>query len=64
MRIGHKRYLVDRMNGWYEVEFREIGSKRRRVFNLDELVQLSAVRKTTSSAVRKRQDARKRRAKS
>src|SRR4030095_7493526 len=29
MRIGQKRYQVDRMNGWYEVEFREIGSKRR-----------------------------------
>jgi hypothetical protein len=64
MRIGHKRYLVHRMKGWYEVDFREMGSKRRRVFNLDELVQLSAVRKTTSSAVRKCKDARKRRAKS
>jgi hypothetical protein len=60
MRIGHKRYQVARMNGWYEVDFREIGSKRRRVFNLDELVQVSAVRKTTSSAVRKRKDAKKR----
>jgi hypothetical protein len=64
MCIGHKRYLVHRMNGWYEVDFREIGSKRRRVFNLDELVQVSAVRKTTSSAARKRKDARKHRAKS
>ncbi len=60
IRIGHKRYQVARMNGWYEVDFREIGSKRRRVFNLDELVQVSAVRKTTSSAVRKRKDAKKR----
>ncbi len=64
MRIGHKRYQVARMNGWYEVDFRGIGSKRRRVFNLYELVQVSAVRKTTSSAVRKRKDAKKRCAKS
>src|SRR4029453_9619280 len=41
MRIGQKRYRVDRMNGWYQVEFREVGTKRRRVFNLDELVKSS-----------------------
>src|SRR5881398_595890 len=41
MRIGQKRYQVDRMNGWYEVDFREVGTKRRRTFNLDQLVQLS-----------------------
>jgi hypothetical protein len=64
MRIGRKRYVVDRMNGWYEVDFREIGSKRRRVFNLDELVQLSAVKKATSSEPRKREDTRRRRPKS
>ena len=45
MRIGQKRYQVDRMNGWYEIEFREVGTKRRRTFNLDELVRLSAARK-------------------
>ena len=40
MRIGQKRYRVDRMNGWYEIEFREMGTKRRRTFNLDELVRM------------------------
>ena len=62
MRIGQKRYQVDRMNGWYEVEFREIGSKRRRVFNLDELVQMRAAKKSTAAASRKRKDGKKRRA--
>jgi hypothetical protein len=50
VRIGQKRYRVDRMNGWYQVEFREIGTKRRRVFNLDELVRLSDARKKPSAA--------------
>ena len=48
MRIGQKRYRVDRMNGWYQVEFREVGTKRRRIFNLDELVRLSAAKKKPS----------------
>src|SRR6267143_295040 len=39
MRIGQKRYRVTRMNGWYQVDFREIGTNRRRTFNLEELVQ-------------------------
>ena len=26
MRIGQKRYQVDRMNGWYEIQFREVGT--------------------------------------
>src|SRR5881296_1516900 len=47
MRIGQKRYQVDRMNGWYEIEFREVGTKRRRTFNLDELVRLAVARKPT-----------------
>jgi hypothetical protein len=42
MRIGQKRYVVERMNGWYEVEFRDVRTKHRRIFNLDELVGLSA----------------------
>jgi hypothetical protein len=50
MRIGQKRYHIDRMNGWYEVEFREVGTKRRRTFNLDELVRLTAIRKPTPPA--------------
>ena len=61
MRIGQKRYQVDRMNGWYEIEFREVGTKRRRTFNLDELVRLAAARKPTAVAPRKRKDGKKRR---
>jgi hypothetical protein len=60
MRIGQKRYQVDRMNGWYEIEFREVGTKRRRTFNLDELVRLSAAKKPAPAAPRKRPKARRR----
>jgi hypothetical protein len=60
MRIGQKRYQVDRMNGWYEIEFREVGTKRRRKFNLDELVRLPAAKKQAAAAPRKRKDGRKR----
>jgi hypothetical protein len=63
MRIAQKRYRVDRMNGWYQVEFREVGTKRRRTFNLDELVQMSEGKKLASAALRKRKPAKKRRAK-
>ena len=63
MRIGQKRYLVNRMNGWYQVEFREVGTKRRRTFNLDELVQLSAAKKAAPTSSRKRAPVRKRHAK-
>src|SRR5262249_13646146 len=54
MRIGQKRYQVDRMNGWYEIEFREVGSKRRRRFNLDELVTLSDSKKKLGAQSPKR----------
>jgi hypothetical protein len=54
IRIGQKRYRVDRMNGWYEVEFREIGTKRRRVFNLDELVRFADTNKKSSATGSKR----------
>jgi hypothetical protein len=50
------------MNGWYEIEFREVGTKRRRTFNLDELVRMSAARKP--AAARKRKGVKKRRNKS
>jgi len=60
MRIGQKRYRVDRMNGWYAVEFREVGTKRRRTFNLDELVTLAAAKKVTVAS-RKRNPGKKRR---
>jgi hypothetical protein len=54
MRIGQKRYQVVRMNGWYEIEFKEVGTKRRRTFNLDELVRMSALKKPACGAPRKR----------
>ena len=60
MRIGQKRYQVDRMNGWYEIEFREVGTKRRRSFNLDELVRLAAEKKSALAAPRKRKQAKAR----
>lgn len=59
MRIGQKRYQVDRMNGWYEVEFREVGTKRRRRFNLDELVRLAVTKKLTRVVSRKRKPVKK-----
>jgi hypothetical protein len=62
MRIGQKRYRVDRVNGWYQVEFREVGTRRRRTFNLDELVQMSAAKKPASPGSRKHTPAKKRRA--
>ncbi len=61
MRIGQKRYRVDRMNGWYQVEFREVGTTRRRTFNLDELVRLSGAKKLAPAGSRKRTPVRKRR---
>jgi hypothetical protein len=63
MRIGQKRYRVIRMNGWYQVDFREIGTNRRRTFNLDELVRLSAAKKTTRAAPHRRKPHKKNRAK-
>ena len=62
MRIGQKRYRVDRMNGWYQVDFREVGTRRRRTFNLDELVQLSAAKQRALSAPSKRKSAKRHRA--
>ncbi|HEV3410235.1 MAG TPA: hypothetical protein VG095_08065 [Chthoniobacterales bacterium] len=41
MQINGKRYTVQRMQGWYEVVFREAKTGRRRVFNLDDLVKLA-----------------------
>jgi hypothetical protein len=64
MRIGLKRYQVDRMNGWYAIEFREVGTKRRCTFNLDELVRLTAAKKPAAAVPPKRKDGKKRRVKS
>lgn len=43
--IDGKRYVAERMQGWYEVVFRESKTGRRRIFNLDHLAKLMA-RKT------------------
>jgi hypothetical protein len=62
MRVGEKRYRVARMNGWYQVDFREVGTNRRRTFNLDELVRLTAAKELARAASRKCKVAKKRRA--
>ena len=61
IRIGQKRYRVERMNGWYHVDFREVGTKRRQTFNLDELVRLSAKKKLRPVTARKQKAAKTRR---
>jgi len=61
IRIGQKRYRVERMNGWYHVDFREVGTKRRQTFNLDELVRLSAKKKLRPVTARKQKPAKTRR---
>jgi hypothetical protein len=52
--IGRKRYRVDRMNGWYQVEFREVGTRKRRMFNLDELVRLADANKRSPATGHRR----------
>jgi hypothetical protein len=59
--VGQKRYRVERMNGWYHVDFREVGTKRRQTFNLDELVRLSAKKKLRPVTARKQIPAKTRR---
>src|SRR6266566_2735864 len=54
VRIGQKRYRVDRMNGWYQVDCRELGTKRRRTFTLDELVKFADTKKKTPATGSKR----------
>jgi hypothetical protein len=61
MRIGQKRYRVERMNGWYQVDFREVGTSRHKTFNLDELVQLSASKGLRTAAASKGRPAKKKR---
>jgi hypothetical protein len=43
--IGGKRYVAERMQGWYEVMFRETQTGVRRIFNLDHLAKLMARKK-------------------
>src|SRR5882724_2863477 len=54
MRIGQKRYRVDRMNGWYQVDCREVGTRKHRTFNLDELVKFADTKKKTPATGSKR----------
>jgi hypothetical protein len=61
IRIGQKRYRVERMNGWYHVDFREVGTKRRQTFNLDELVRLAAKKKLRPVTARKQKPTKTRR---
>ena len=42
IQIQGKRYIAERMQGWYEVVFRESKTARRRIFNLDHLAKLMA----------------------
>lgn len=45
IQIQGKRYVAERMQGWYEVVFREPKTGVRRIFNLDHLAKLMAKRK-------------------
>jgi hypothetical protein len=45
IQIGRKLYVATRMQGWYEVVFRETKSGTRRIFNLDHLAKLMARKK-------------------
>ena len=42
IQIRGKRYVAERMQGWYEVMFRETKMGARRIFNLDHLAKLMA----------------------
>ena len=50
------------VTGANNVDFREIGTGKRRTFNLDELVRLSAAKKVLQSVLRKRKAPKKHRA--
>ena len=39
LRVGRETFQPLRMQGWYEVVFRNTRNGRRRVFNLDDLAQ-------------------------
>src|SRR3954463_749708 len=43
--VRGKRYVAERMQGWYEVMFRETKTGTRRIFNLDHLAKLMARKK-------------------
>jgi hypothetical protein len=43
--VRGKRYVAERMQGWYEVMFRESKTGDRRIFNLDHLAKLMATKR-------------------
>lgn len=45
IQIRGKRYVAERMQGWYEVVFRESKTGERRIFNLDHLAKLMATKR-------------------
>ena len=47
--ISGKRYVAERMQGWYEVVFRESKTGARRIFNLDHLAKLMAKKRARRS---------------
>jgi hypothetical protein len=54
LRVGQRRYRVNRMNGWYQVDCREVGTRKCRTFNLDELVKFADAKKKTPATGSKR----------
>ncbi len=48
IQIDGKRYTVQRMQGWYEIVFREVKTGTRRVLNLDDLVRLARRKKAAA----------------
>ena len=45
IQVRGKRYVAERMQGWYEVMFRDTKSGTRRIFNLDHLAKLMAAKR-------------------
>ncbi len=44
LRVGREVWMPERMEGWYEIVFRNTRTGRRRTFNLDDLVQACRLR--------------------
>ncbi|HSP45480.1 MAG TPA: hypothetical protein VLO30_05770 [Chthoniobacterales bacterium] len=47
IQIRGRRYVAERMQGWYEVMFRESKTGERRIFNLDHLAKLMVKKRRT-----------------
>ena len=43
IKVGSASYAPERMSGWYKVVFRDVQTGRRRVFNLDQMVEHCAL---------------------